>query len=92
MTCSLVVMPDGSRAIVCSRPWTAESTTHDPGFTVKLASPWKVGARVKHHRYGHGLITKRNAEAIDICFDDPAIVSDRRFVLALVGKGLEVVP
>jgi hypothetical protein len=91
MTCTLIVRSDGSRMIACRRFDNRPRFQPEAVAIVPPASPWKVGARVKHARYGHGWITKRNAEAIDVCFDDPAFTSDRRFVLELVGKAMEVV-
>jgi hypothetical protein len=82
-------MPDGSRAIVCRRFEKRPRLDTEQRAIVPPASPWKVGARVAHDRYGAGTIIRRNSEAVAVAFDSG---KESAFMLSFVGKAMRVTP
>jgi hypothetical protein len=97
MTCITGIDKDGNRFIACTRGQRDVITDHDVA-PAPPDSPWQLGCRVRHQRYGDGTIIKRNNEAITVRFDDPdqgrhegcQPAADKSFLLAYVGKGMEV--
>jgi hypothetical protein len=88
MSCTIVTKPDGTRMIVCRRGDRAPIIDRE-AMPAPPDSPWQLGRRVKHKKYGPGTITSRNQEAIRVQFDGG---HTGVFMLAFVGNGMEVMP
>jgi hypothetical protein len=89
MTCTTGQSPDGSRFIACRRGERTPLLHRDPDTFVPLDSPWQIGGRVRHTKYGDGTITNRNSEAVRVEFDGGHTGT---FMLAFVGKTMQVLP
>lgn len=88
MTCTLGQDTQGNRFITCKRGERRPIIDRE-AMPAPPDSPWQLGARVKHKKYGTGTITSRNAEAIRVQFDGG---HTGVFMLAFVGNGMEVMP
>lgn len=89
MSCIAGADKDGNRYIACRRGERRPMVDREPLAIVPPASPWQLNVRVHHNRYGPGTITRRNAEAVSVAFDNhPG--PDRTFLIAMVGNCMRV--
>ncbi len=88
MTCTLGQDSAGNRFIMCKRGDRAPIIDRE-SMPAPPDSPWQLGRRVKHKKYGPGTITSRNVDAIRVQFDGG---HTGVFMLAFVGNAMEVMP
>jgi hypothetical protein len=89
MTCTIGQSPDGSRFIACRRGERTPLLHRDHDTFVPPSSPWQVGRRVRHVKYGDGTLVKRTADAVRVEFDGGHIGT---FLLSFVGERMQVLP
>lgn len=92
MTCTIGVDKDGNRFIACRRGERQPFINNEQLAIIPPSSPWQVARRVRHMKYGDGVITQRNAEAINVVFDAHADKPARTFLISYLGTCMEVLP